>query len=95
VVATGGGAGSGVEQAGGKDDEADAAEHQRDTHDDRERADAEAKNEALSAVDSAVSLIHTWRAALLCGRPVFGSLTASAATSVPLPSAVANCGIWA
>jgi hypothetical protein len=55
----------------------------------------EAKNEVLSAVPSAVSLIHTWRAGLLTGWPVFGSLAASAATLVPLPSAVANCGIWA
>jgi hypothetical protein len=33
----------------------------------------EAKNEVLSAVDSAVSLIQTWRAALFWGNPVFGS----------------------
>jgi tryptophan halogenase len=32
---------------------------------------------------------------LLIGAPVFGSLAAWAATSVPLPSAVAYCGIWA
>src|SRR3954453_4519034 len=52
-----------------------------------------AKKDVLSAVLSAVSVTHTFRAALSTGRPSF--LSAAFSSLVPLPSVVAKRGIWA